>query len=68
MGGSKSVNESVLAPIDYYDNNVAGTLSLLKAMQSSNVKTLVFSSSASVYGASKYNPIDEGHSLEPVSS
>lgn len=67
LAGSKSVNESVLAPIDYYDNNVAGTLSLLKAMQSSNVKTLVFSSSASVYGASKYNPIDEGHSLEPVS-
>jgi UDP-glucose 4-epimerase len=67
FAGSKSVNESVLMPIDYYDNNVVGTLSLLKAMQSSDVKTLIFSSSASVYGAAKYNPINEEHSLQPVS-
>jgi len=60
--GLKAVGESVAQPIDYYANNVQGTISLLQAMQSSGVKTLVFSSSATVYGDPQHLPIDESHS------
>ena len=48
--GLKAVGESVAKPLEYYDNNVHGTLCLLRAMQTNNIKTLVFSSSATVYG------------------
>jgi UDP-glucose 4-epimerase len=61
FAGLKAVGESVAQPIDYYANNVQGTISLLQAMQSSGVKTLVFSSSATVYGDPQYLPIDESH-------
>ena len=50
FAGLKAVGESVEKPVDYYANNVQGTISLLQAMQSVHVKTLVFSSSATVYG------------------
>jgi UDP-glucose 4-epimerase len=50
FAGLKAVGESVEKPIEYYANNVQGTISLLEAMKSTNVKTLVFSSSATVYG------------------
>ena len=63
FAGLKSVGESVQNPIDYFDNNVNGTVSLLKAMRASAVKTLVFSSSATVYGQPQYLPIDEAHPL-----
>lgn len=66
FAGLKSVAESVQNPIDYYDQNVNGTLSLLKAMRANNVKKLVFSSSATVYGHPKYLPIDEKHPLEAI--
>jgi UDP-glucose 4-epimerase len=46
----KAVGESVREPLRYYDNNVAGTVALLRAMRAANVRTLVFSSSATVYG------------------
>ena len=46
----KAVGESVREPLRYYENNVAGTVSLLRAMQAAGVRTLVFSSSATVYG------------------
>ena len=59
--GLKAVGESVEKPIDYYANNIQGTVSLLQAMQSAKVKSLVFSSSAAVYGAPQYLPIDELH-------
>ena len=62
FAGLKAVGESVAKPIDYYANNVQGTISLLQAMQASNVKTLVFSSSATVYGDPQYLPLDEDHS------
>lgn len=55
----KSVGESVLKPLEYYDNNISGTLSLLNAMQCANCKTLVFSSSATVYGDPASVPIFE---------
>jgi len=57
----KSVGKSSENPIDYYDNNVSGSISLLKAMHATNIKTLVFSSSATVYGDPKYLPLDEKH-------
>ena len=61
FAGLKAVGESVEKPIDYYENNVTGTISLLKAMRSANIKTLVFSSSATVYGNPQYLPLDEEH-------
>lgn len=50
FAGLKAVAESINQPIKYYDNNVTGTLNLIKIMQSRNVKKLIFSSSATVYG------------------
>ena len=61
FAGLKAVGESVEKPIEYYANNVQGTISLLEAMKSTNIKTLVFSSSATVYGDPQYLPIDEDH-------
>lgn len=61
FAGLKAVAESVEKPIEYYANNVQGTISLLEAMKYANVKTLVFSSSATVYGNPLYLPVDEGH-------
>ena len=61
FAGLKAVGESVAKPIDYHANNVQGTVSLLEAMQSAGVKTLVFSSSATVYGSPQYLPLDEQH-------
>ena len=61
FAGWKAVGESVEQPIKYYSNNVLGTISLLQAMQSVRVKTLVFSSSATVYGEPHYLPLDENH-------
>lgn len=61
FAGLKSVSESVERPIDYYANNVQGSISLLEALKSTNVKALVFSSSATVYGDPLYLPVDEYH-------
>ncbi len=61
FAGLKAVGESVEKPIDYYENNVTGTISLLKAMRTTNTRTLVFSSSATVYGDPQYFPLDEDH-------
>jgi UDP-glucose 4-epimerase len=61
FAGLKAVGESVEKPVDYYANNVQGTISLLQAMQTAQVKTLVFSSSATVYGDPQYLPLDENH-------
>lgn len=59
FAGLKAVGESVSHPLTYYDNNVSGTVNLLQAMQNSGVKTLVFSSSATVYGNTSQLPISE---------
>jgi len=67
FAGLKAVGESVQEPLMYYDNNVSGTISLLQAMKNCHVKTLVFSSSATVYGAPQYLPIDEAHPTNPES-
>ena len=66
FAGLKAVGESVENPVDYYANNVQGTISLLQAMQAHNVKALVFSSSATVYGQPKYLPLDENHPTHAI--
>lgn len=63
FAGYKAVGESVLKPLMYYDNNLVSLLNVLKAMVSHNVKNLVFSSSATVYGAPKSVPIYEDFDL-----
>lgn len=63
FAGLKAVGESVEKPLDYYDNNVIGTHRLLKAMGNCGVKTLVFSSSATVYGEPQRLPLTEDHPL-----
>ena len=66
FAGLKAVGESVATPLSYYENNVQGTLSLLRAMSEQSVKNIIFSSSATVYGDPKYLPIDENHPLLPT--
>ncbi|MDD2880605.1 MAG: UDP-glucose 4-epimerase GalE [Rhodoferax sp.] len=63
FAGLKAVGESVTQPLSYYDNNVVGTVRLLEAMAECDVKTLVFSSSATVYGDPQYLPLTEDHPL-----
>jgi UDP-glucose 4-epimerase len=63
FAGLKAVGESVEKPLEYYDNNVGGTVTLLKTMQRLGIKTIVFSSSATVYGDPEYLPLDESHPL-----
>ena len=60
FAGLKAVGESVKIPLAYYDNNIYGTLVLLESMAAHNVKKIVFSSSATVYGDPERLPIDEG--------
>ena len=63
FAGLKAVGESVQQPLSYYDNNVVGSLRLLEAMGLCGIKTLVFSSSATVYGDPQRLPLDEDHPL-----
>ena len=63
FAGLKAVGESVENPLAYYDNNVVGTVRLLEAMAECNVKQLVFSSSATVYGTPQQLPLAEDHPL-----
>ncbi len=55
----KAVGESCERPLDYFDNNITGTLNLLQAMRHAQVRRLVFSSSATVYGDPERVPVDE---------
>ncbi|WP_459680918.1 UDP-glucose 4-epimerase GalE [Vibrio comitans] len=59
FAGLKAVGESVAKPLEYYDNNVNGSLVLCRAMRKAGVKSIVFSSSATVYGDPKLVPITE---------
>ncbi|MCU7554894.1 UDP-glucose 4-epimerase GalE [Alteromonas sp. ASW11-19] len=69
FAGLKAVGESVQKPLEYYENNVYGTLTLCKVMRKHNVKNLVFSSSATVYGDPAALPLREsmatGHPTNP---
>jgi len=59
FAGLKAVGESVQKPLEYYDNNVCGTITLLRALQKHNCKNIIFSSSACVYGDPEIIPITE---------
>lgn len=59
FAGLKAVGESVRKPVEYYNNNIAGTLNLIEAMRSHDVKNIIFSSSATVYGDPAQIPITE---------
>lgn len=66
LAGFKAVGESVQEPLKYYNNNVQGTLVLLEVMKEHNVKKIVFSSSATVYGDPESVPIIENFPLNPT--
>jgi UDP-glucose 4-epimerase len=68
LAGLKSVGDSITSPIEYYANNIQGTISLLQAMQMTQIKNLIFSSSATIYGEPKYLPIDEAHPKNAINS
>ena len=59
FAGLKAVGESVKKPLEYYENNVCGTINLLEIMKKFNVKKIVFSSSATVYGEPRKVPVTE---------
>ena len=59
FAGLKAVGESVQKPLEYYQNNISGTLTLCKVMCEHNVKNIIFSSSATVYGEPEFIPITE---------
>jgi len=66
LAGRKSVAESVDNPLAYYDTNVSGTLSILRAMRYRNVRRIILSSTASLY-AERLSPIDEESTTLPLS-
>lgn len=59
FAGLKSVGESVSKPLEYYENNISGTLNLLSVMRKNGCKNIIFSSSATVYGDPAFIPITE---------
>nr|CAB3248159.1 UDP-glucose 4-epimerase [Phallusia mammillata] len=61
FAGLKSVNESIAKPMDYYEVNIGGTINLVECMKEFNVKNMVFSSSATVYGPPVKLPVAETH-------
>ncbi|EPE37880.1 UDP-glucose 4-epimerase [Candidatus Photodesmus katoptron] len=62
--GFKSITESIIKPLEYYDNNVNGSLVLLRSMRRAGVKNIIFSSSAVIYGNSNLIPITEEASTD----
>ena len=66
FAGLKSVKDSVFNPILYWESNVYSSISLLKAMVKHECKTIVFSSSATIYGQSQKSKIDESSILDPI--
>ena len=67
FAGLKAVGESARKPLAYYDVNIAGTLTLLAAMDQVGCERIIFSSSATVYGEPVYLPYDEAHPTAPTS-
>ncbi len=66
FAGLKAVGEASEIPVEYYRVNVAGSVTLMQAMQKAGCTRLVFSSSATVYGEPQQNPIPEDHPLAPT--
>jgi UDP-glucose 4-epimerase len=67
FAASIAVGESVQKPLDFYENNILGTLNLLKACVKNNIKNFVFSSSCAVYGEPQFSPFTEAHVINPKS-
>jgi UDP-glucose 4-epimerase len=59
FAGLKAVGESVYKPLEYYDNNIGGTITLCEVMRENGCKNIVFSSSATVYGTENESPLSE---------
>ena len=68
FAGLKSVAESAMYPTKYWDNNVLGTINLLKVMNKNNCKNLIFSSSATIYQAVKNIKIKENFHISPINT
>ena len=66
LAAYKSADESMRDPQKYSQNNVLGSKRLLSAMIEKNIKNIIFSSSAAVYGSPEYLPLDEKHPLKPI--
>ena len=66
LAGLKSVSESVTQPLHYWDVNVCGTLNLLETMSENDCFSIVFSSSATIYGITNSVPINEDHNILPI--
>ena len=66
LAALKAAGESMIKPEKYAENNLSGTINLLNAATAANVKNIVFSSSAAVYGEPQYLPMDEAHPTEPM--
>jgi len=66
FAGLKAVGKSVDNPLLYYENNVVGTMNLLKIMDKYNIKTLIFSSSATVYSPDNTMPVNETSKVGPI--
>ena len=66
FAGLKAVGESEEVPLHYYEVNVGGSVALLKCMSAHGCNSIIFSSSATVYGEPRYLPYDEVHPLAPV--
>ena len=66
LAAFKAAGESMINPSKYSENNIVGTINLLNEMLNQNIRQLIFSSTAAVYGYPKYLPIDEKHPLDPI--
>jgi UDP-glucose 4-epimerase len=66
LAAFKAAGESMTAPEKYAENNISGTINLLNAAVAAGVETVVFSSSAAVYGEPEYLPVDEAHPTKPT--
>ena len=66
LAGLKSVSDSLINPLQYWDVNVSGTLNLLLTMKKYKCYSLVFSSSATIYGLTDSSPITEDHKISPI--
>ena len=67
FAGVKSVDESIINPLKYYENNILGSINLVKVMDENNVRKIVFSSSATVYGINAEPPLSESYDdLKPI--
>ena len=68
FAGLKAVGESEEIPLTYYQENIQGTISLLRAMDGCGCQNIIFSSSATIYGMPDYLPFDEAHQAKPINT